>query len=653
MAFVISRFAGSLDASGIPIMGYSGDEGAATSAQLSMPSGITLDSLGNLYIADSVNYLIRKVDSSGIITRIAGSLDASGIPVVGYSGDGAAATSAQLYNPSGIAIDSSGNIYIAETNNNVIRKIDSSGIISRFAGSLDASGVPVAGYSGDEGAATSAELTAPYGITLDSLGNLYIADSSNHIIRKVDSSGIITRFAGSLDASGVPIQGYSGDDGVATNAHLDNPSGVAIDSSGNLYIADTNNNLIRKVDSSGIISRFAGSGSLDASGVPVAGYSGDEGAATSAELTNPYGITLDSSGNLYICDTGNNRIRKVDSSGIITTVAGNGLTGYYGDGDISIYANLNSPSSATVDSSGYIYIADTYNSLIRKLSPAPPTPGAPANPPDFLSKTTTTIIVTADSTGEPGYPDFTAAKFYIGPDGGGWTSEDTVGTTTIENGIYTHVFTGLEPGTLYNIQWLLANPGNGPLSAIMSVTTDGGGNPVCFLRGSKILCLNEGLKEEYLPIENMKVGTLVKTLKGSYVKVQNIGKTMFNNPDNADRGPNRLFKLSTKNYPELTEDLIVTGCHSRLVDKLEPKQKARHLQLMKSLYMTTGMFRLMAFIDEKAGPYLNPGPHEIWHFALENEEEVCNYGVYANGGLLVETASIKNMRERFGLVPIE
>jgi hypothetical protein len=134
--------------------------------------------------------------------------------------------------------------------------------------------------------------------------------------------------------------------------------------------------------------------------------------------------------------------------------------------------------------------------------------------------------------------------------------------------------------------------------------------------------------------------------------VHSIGCTTFKNPDNADRGPNRLFKLTPANYPELTEDLIITGCHSRLVDKLEPQQKARHLKLMKSLYMTTDKFRLMAFIDEKAEPYIAPGDHEIWHLALENENPVCNYGIYANG-LLVETASIKTMTERFGLVTIE
>jgi hypothetical protein len=178
-------------------------------------------------------------------------------------------------------------------------------------------------------------------------------------------------------------------------------------------------------------------------------------------------------------------------------------------------------------------------------------------------------------------------------------------------------------------------------------------NIICFLRGSRILCLNDGFKEEYIPIEQMKIGTLVKTLDGSFIKVHSIGSTTFNNPDNADRGPNRLFKLTVQNYPELTEDLIITGCHSRLVDKLLPHQKNRHLKLMKTLYMTTGKFRLMAFIDEKAEPYLSPGNHEIWHFALENKEVLCNYGVYANGGLLVETASIKTMTERGGLVLIE
>jgi hypothetical protein len=173
----------------------------------------------------------------------------------------------------------------------------------------------------------------------------------------------------------------------------------------------------------------------------------------------------------------------------------------------------------------------------------------------------------------------------------------------------------------------------------------------CFLRGSRILCLEFG-KEKYIPIEKIKVGTPVKTLDGTYINVHSIGCAPFKNPDNADIGPNRLFKLTPAKYPELTEDLILTGCHSTLVDRITKKEEAECMRLMKTLYLTSGKVRLMAFIDEKSEPYINPGEHEVWHLALENDNPVCNYGIYANG-LLVETASIKNMRERCGLVLID
>ena len=280
------------------------------------------------------------------------------------------------------------------------------------------------------------------------------------------------------------------------------------------------------------------------------------------------------------------------------------------------------------------------------------TVGVPFKPPPLTlvgSPTSSTITVLGSSIGvNNSGSEITSAKFYIVA-GDGSSVLDASGNTPDPSGNYTHTYQTLSASTTYNLAWSLVNgEGESPLSNILPATTV----VICFLRGSKILCLN-GEKEEYMPIEEMQVGTSVKTLSGAYVKVHTIGKTIFNNPNNADRGPNRLFKLSPKNYPQLTEDLIITGCHSILVDKLQPKQKARHLQLMKSLYMTTGKFRLMAFIDEKAEPYQSPGNHEIWHFALENKEAVCNYGVYANGGLLVETASIATMRERGGLVLIE
>jgi len=284
------------------------------------------------------------------------------------------------------------------------------------------------------------------------------------------------------------------------------------------------------------------------------------------------------------------------------------------------------------------------------------TAGVPFQPPQltlFGPSTYSTITVRGSSTGvNNSGSEITSANFYLAV-GNGYGSPpvyDASGTTTSDSsGNFTHTYVLLSASTQYALSWSLVNTaGEGPISQTITATTPA----ICFLRGSKILCIN-GQKEEYMPIEDMRVGTPVKTLSGAFVKVHTIGKMNFKNPDNADRGPNRLFKLSPKNYPQLTEDLIITGCHSILVDKLEPKQKARHLQLMKNLYMTTGKFRLMAFIDEKAEPYRNPGDHEIWHFALENTEEVCNYGVYANGGLLVESASIKIMRERCGIALIE
>ena len=211
-----------------------------------------------------------------------------------------------------MAVDASGNLYIADTGNNRIRKVSATGIITTVAGNGSA------GYSGDGGPATSAQLDGPEGVAVDGSGNLYIADTCNNRIRKVSATGIITTVAGNGSA------GYSGDGGPATSAQLSLPAGVAVDGSGNLYIADSGNNRIRKVSATGIITTVAGNGSP--------GYSGDGGPATSAQLNQPAGVAVDASGNLYIADSSNNRIRKVSATGIITTVAGNGFDGYSGDG---------------------------------------------------------------------------------------------------------------------------------------------------------------------------------------------------------------------------------------------------------------------------------------------------------------------------------
>ncbi len=316
--------------------GYSGDGGAATGAELYSPMGVAVDAANGVYIADNGNCRVRKV-TNGTIATVAGNGTA------GFSGDGGPATSAQMFMPSGVAADSNGAIYVADQSNSVVRKI-SNGVITTVAGN------GTDGYSGDNGPATNASLRYPVSVALDASGNLYIADTSNNVVRKV-SGGIITTVAG--NGTG----GYSGDGGPPTGAQLKTPYSVAIDSAGNLYIANRDNNCIREV-SNGVISTVAGTG--------TAGYGGDNGPAASAQLNNPRGVAPDTSGNLYIVDSFNQRIRKV-SSGIIITVAGNGAWGFGGDNGLATSAALYNPVGVAVDSSGNLYIADTVNNRIRKV----------------------------------------------------------------------------------------------------------------------------------------------------------------------------------------------------------------------------------------------------------------------------------------------
>jgi sugar lactone lactonase YvrE len=319
-------------------LGYKGDNGPAASAELNNPTGVAADSAGNLYIADKFNQRIRKV-SNGTITTVAGT------GAIGYTGDNGPATSAQLYWPSAVALDSAGNLYIADSGNNVIRKV-SNGTITTVAGN------GTFNYSGDGGPATSAALNYPAGVAVDPAGNLYIADEANYRVRKV-SNGTITTFAGD------GTQGYTGDNGPATSAELSDPAGVALDSSGNLYIADSNNNVIREV-SNGTISTVAGSYTV--------GYTGDNGPAISAEVSDPTGVAVDAAGNLYIADNDNFVIRVV-ANGVIATVAGNNTQGYSGDSGPATSAELSLPSGVVVSNLGNLYIADSGNNRIRVGTP--------------------------------------------------------------------------------------------------------------------------------------------------------------------------------------------------------------------------------------------------------------------------------------------
>jgi uncharacterized protein (TIGR03437 family) len=323
------------------IGGFLGDGSAATGAQLSNPLGMALDSAGNLYIADSINQRVREV-VNGTISTVAGNGTAA------FLGDAAAATSAELDLPSGVAVDSSGNLYIADTLNCVIRKV-AGGNITTYVGS-DTNYAVNCGGGGDHGLAINAQLANPTGLALDAAGNLYIADAGNSNIRIVNKvTGIIT-----------PLS--------ITGINLNSPKGVAVDAAGDVYIADTGNGRILKVTPVGSITK-----TTTVAGTGVNGYSGDGGPATSAQLNNPYGVALDAAGNIYITDTNNQRVRMVSAAtGIITTVAGTGRSGYAGDGGPSTSAQLSFPRGILVDASGKIYVSDAQNNVIRLLTAAPP-----------------------------------------------------------------------------------------------------------------------------------------------------------------------------------------------------------------------------------------------------------------------------------------
>ncbi len=342
------------DPSDIDAFGLCGDNGSATNAQLYHPFALTFDKAGNLYIADYWNHRVRKVISpSGIITTVAGSG-----AYLGDVGDNGSATDASLTFPTGVAVDEAGNIYIAASFNNRIHKvIVATGIITTVAGS--GSYCTPMSHCGDNGPAISASLDRPKGLTLDQAGNIYISDTQHNRIRKViASTGIITTIAG-ITATG----GFNGDNQLATNAQLSSPRGLVFDKEGNLYFADSGNNRIRKIIyPGGIITTVAG---ITGTG----GFNGDNQLATAAQLDYPYDVALDKMDNLYIADRDNNRIRKVISStGIITTVAGiTGTGGFNGDNQVATSSQLYHPANITFDQAGNLYIADNFNHRIRKI----------------------------------------------------------------------------------------------------------------------------------------------------------------------------------------------------------------------------------------------------------------------------------------------
>ena len=340
-SYRISTFAG----------GGSGDGGPATEAALYYPISVAVDAAGNVYVTGSESNRVRRIDTAGVISTFAGTGEE------GFSGDGGPATEAQFYAGHdgflSVATDAAGNVYVAGGENQRVRRIDTAGVISTFAGTGEA------GFSGDGGPAIEAQLSYPVGVAVDSAGNVYVADVVNQRVRRIDTAGVISTFAGTGE------DGFSGDGGPAVRAQLSYPISVAVDGAGNVYVAGYESSRVRRIDTAGVISTFAGTGED--------GFSGDGGPAVQAQFypgnDGFLSVATDAAGNVYVADARNRRVRRIDTAGVISTIAGTGEAGFSGDGGPAVQAQLRGPAGVAVDGAGNVYIADPGNHLVRKLTP--------------------------------------------------------------------------------------------------------------------------------------------------------------------------------------------------------------------------------------------------------------------------------------------
>jgi len=405
---------------------------SALTIPLILPSALVFDSAGNLYFAETGSHVIRKVDTTGNITTIAGT------GTQGFSGDAGPGAAATLDSPQGLALDSANNLYIADTHNHRIRKLNlTTGIITTIAGTTP-------GFSGDGASAISAQLNLPTALALDAAGNLYLADTGNHRIRKSTmATGIITTIAGT------GTQGYSGDASLALSAAIDSPTGLALDSANNLYLADTHNHRIRKLNlTTGIITTIAGTGQP--------GFSGDTASASTATLALPHGLTTDSTGNLYLADTANHRIRRIDAvTGMITTIVGDGTQAFSGDNGPPTAASLDSPTATSLSPANNLTLSDTGNQRIRQLV-TQPSPGIITTIAGLGLTVPGTLTLTAPSVIAYGTGQLTAS-LAASPATGNITflqvanaTTKTLGTTALVSNTATLSTTTLPAGT-YNL----------------------------------------------------------------------------------------------------------------------------------------------------------------------------------------------------------
>ena len=511
---------------------------------------------GVLYVVDSSNHRIRRIASDGTVSTFAGS-------EIGYQ-DGPANT-AKFSSPSCLAFDTDGNLFVTDSGNNCIRKITPTGAVSTFAGSGNV------GYLDGDGIA--AEFSLPAGLAFDANGNLFVSEYTNKI-RKITPTGTVTTFAGSGNS------GYLDGEGIAAEfAGLDS---LVFDGDGNLLVSDSSNDRIRKITPTGTVTTFAGS------------YNSEEvfqdGPANTATFYNPTGLAFDTDGNLYVTDTNNSKIRKITPAGIVSTFAG--VEPGYEDGPANT-AKFYNPTGLAFDTYGNLFIADKYNSRIRKI--------------------TSEVVSTIAGDYHSGLFDTDTPL----PSTQWKISENSLGTSSRAL-VYT---TGqaLQPDGIYYLY---------PLPS----------GSVCFLEGTKVLCLVD-TTEVYLPIETLTKDTLVKTSRDGYKKIEMIAKEEMDNPGTDERIENRLYKCSPSKYPELKEDLFITGCHSILVDNITDKEREDLTRRLGRIFVTDKKYRLIACSDERAEPWNSEGTYTVWHFVLEHENPVMNYGVYVNGGLLVECCS--------------
>jgi streptogramin lyase len=306
--------------------------GAGSTSSFNDPEGIAVDAAGNVYVGDVGNNLIRKISPSGVVTTLAGA---------GQSGSAnGTGTAASFFGPWGIAVDNEGNAYVADNGNNMIRKISPTGVVTTLAGS---------GTRGSaNGTGTVASFYAPIGVAVDAAGNVYVADNGNQMIREINPSGVVTTLAGSGTIGSL--------NGTGTAASFRGPTGVAVDATGNVYVGDWGNNVIRKISPSGVVTTLAGSGTIGSL----------NGTGTAASFFEPFGVAVDAAGNVYVADQINNLIRKINPSGVVSTLAGSGAIG--SANGVGPVASFNHPTGIAVDASGNVYVADAGNNLIRKIT---------------------------------------------------------------------------------------------------------------------------------------------------------------------------------------------------------------------------------------------------------------------------------------------